>query len=80
MVDYEPLPAVVDPEDALAPDAPISSTSWSSNLAAGLRDAEDGDVLAGADVVVRGRFVNQRASRSCRWRATPSRSSPGARR
>ena len=48
-------------EDALAPDAPIQFDELGSNLAAGLRDAEDGDVLAGADVVVRGRFVNQRA-------------------
>jgi carbon-monoxide dehydrogenase large subunit len=62
VVDYEPLPAVVDPEDALAPDAPIQFDELGSNLAAGLRDAEDGDVLAGADVVVRGRFVNQRVA------------------
>ena len=62
VVDYEPLPAVVDPEDALEPDAPIQFDELGSNLAAGLRDAEDGDVLAGADVVVRGRFVNQRVA------------------
>ena len=54
VVDYEPLPAVVDPEDALEPDAPIQFDELGSNLAAGLRDAEDGDVLAGADVVCAG--------------------------
>ncbi len=60
VVDYEPLPAVVDPEAALAPGAPVQFDELGSNLAAGLRDADDGDVLEGADVVVRGRFVNQR--------------------
>ena len=60
VVDYEPLPAVVDPEAALEPGAPVQFDELGSNLAAGLLDADDGDVLEGADIVVRGRFVNQR--------------------
>ena len=42
VVDYEPLPAVVDPEAALAPGAPVQFDELGSNLAAGLRDADDG--------------------------------------
>ena len=60
VVDYEPLPAAVDPEAALEPGAPVQFDELGSNLAAGLLDADDGDVLEGADIVVRGRFVNQR--------------------
>jgi aerobic carbon-monoxide dehydrogenase large subunit len=60
VVDYESLPAVVDPEAALEPDAPVQFDTLGSNLAAGWRDAPDSDPLAGADVVVRGRFENQR--------------------
>ena len=58
-IDYEPLPAVVDPEEALAPDAPTQFPELGSNVAAGQRDADD-DVLTGADVVVRARIENQR--------------------
>ena len=60
VVDYEPLPAVVDPEAALAEGAPMQFDELGSNLAAGLRDAAAIEPLADADVVVRGRFVNQR--------------------
>ena len=57
-VDYDPLPAVTDPEAALAPDAP-PQFDGRTNLAAGVR--HDGkDPLAGAEVVVRARMVNQR--------------------
>lgn len=58
-VDYEPLPAAIDPEQALEPDAPTQFPELGSNIAAGSRDADD-DVLAGADVVVRARIENQR--------------------
>ncbi|HZG92347.1 MAG TPA: xanthine dehydrogenase family protein molybdopterin-binding subunit [Pseudonocardia sp.] len=57
-VDYDPLPAVVDPEAALEPDAPLQFPALGSNLAAGVRDGHD--PLAGAEVVVRARMVNQR--------------------
>ncbi|WP_300011179.1 xanthine dehydrogenase family protein molybdopterin-binding subunit [Pseudonocardia sp.] len=58
-VDYEPLPAVVDPEAALEPGAELPYPELGGNLAAGIR-APDDDVLADAEVVVRARMVNQR--------------------
>ncbi len=58
-VDYETLAAVVDPEAALEPDAPLQLEALGSNLAAGFRDGAP-DPLTDAEVVVRGRFVNQR--------------------
>ena len=77
IVDYEPLPAVVDPEAALAEGAPIQFDELGSNLAAGQRDRAGIEPLADAAVVVRGGSSTS-ASPSCRWRATPSRSSPPA--
>ncbi|HEX2851210.1 MAG TPA: xanthine dehydrogenase family protein molybdopterin-binding subunit [Acidimicrobiales bacterium] len=62
IVDYDPLPAAVDPEAALAPGAPVQFDAIGSNLAASIRSGNDPDPLAGADVVVRGRFVNQRVA------------------
>lgn len=61
-VDYDPLPAVVDPEEALAPGAPLQFEDLGSNLAAGARDVGATDPLAGADVVVRARMENQRVA------------------
>jgi carbon-monoxide dehydrogenase large subunit len=60
VVGYEPLPAVVDPERAAEPGAPLQFEAVGTNLAAGSREADDDDPLAGADVVVRARFENQR--------------------
>jgi aerobic carbon-monoxide dehydrogenase large subunit len=57
-VDYDPLPAVADPEAALEPDAP-AQFDGRSNLAAGVRSGGP-DPLADAEVVVRARMVNQR--------------------
>ncbi len=57
-VDYEPLPAVVDPEKALEPDAPVLHEAVGSNLA-GHRRLVYGDpdrAFADADVVIRERF------------------------
>jgi len=57
-VEYEPLPAVVDPEDALKPDAPILHEAVGSNEACH-REIVYGDVagaFAEADVVIRERF------------------------
>ncbi|GAA4542783.1 xanthine dehydrogenase family protein molybdopterin-binding subunit [Pseudonocardia xishanensis] len=59
-VDYDPLPAVVDPEAALAPDAELQFPELGSNVAAGLRVEDPEAALAGAEVVVRARMVNQR--------------------
>ncbi|MGH3322722.1 MAG: xanthine dehydrogenase family protein molybdopterin-binding subunit, partial [Streptosporangiaceae bacterium] len=61
-VDYEPLPEAIDPEAALAPDAPLQFEELGSNLAAGAREADGADPLAGADVIVRARLENQRVA------------------
>jgi carbon-monoxide dehydrogenase large subunit len=57
--DVEPLPAVVDPMAAAGPEGTLLFAEHGSNLA---MDSPfgDQDPLAGADVVVRSRFVNQR--------------------
>jgi 2-furoyl-CoA dehydrogenase large subunit len=58
VVHYEPLPAVVDPEKALEPDAPVLHEAVGSNLA-GHRRLVYGDpdrAFAQADLVVRERF------------------------
>ena len=47
-------PAVADPEAALAPDAPLQFEELGSNLAAAIAPRDQGDVLDGADVIVRG--------------------------
>jgi carbon-monoxide dehydrogenase large subunit len=60
VVDYDPLPAVVDPEAALAPGAPLQFEELGTNLAAGVRDPDGEDPLAGAAHVVRARIENQR--------------------
>ncbi len=60
VVDYEPLPAVIDPEAALEPGAPLQFEELGTNLAAGARDQAGAGVLAGASHVVRLRLVNQR--------------------
>ncbi|ASR38240.1 carbon monoxide dehydrogenase [Prauserella marina] len=59
-VDYEALDAVIDLEQAVAPDAPLQFPGLGSNIAAGERDAVGAEVLADADVVVRARIENQR--------------------
>ncbi|MFD0922518.1 xanthine dehydrogenase family protein molybdopterin-binding subunit [Saccharopolyspora rosea] len=61
-VDYEPLPAVADPEQALRPDAPRQFPELDGNVAGGYRDPAGADVLSGADVVVRARIENQRVA------------------
>ena len=60
IVDYDPLPVVVDPEAALADGAPLLFPEHGSNVAIEFDFGEDPTVLDGADVVVSGRFVNQR--------------------
>ncbi len=59
-VDYEPLPAVVDPEAALDPSAPRQFPELGGNLAAGAREPDGVDPLDGAELVVRARMRNQR--------------------
>jgi carbon-monoxide dehydrogenase large subunit len=62
IVDYDPLPTVVDPEQALADDALVLHAEHGSNLAIEFNFGEDPEILADADVVVRGRFENQRVA------------------
>ncbi len=60
IVDYDPLETVVDPEAALSDDAPAVFPEHGSNLAIEFNFGEDPSILDDADVVVTGRFVNQR--------------------
>ena len=61
-VDYEPLGAVADLDAALSADAPLVFAELGTNLATGAKEPSDEDPLAGADLVVRGRFENQRVA------------------
>ncbi|MFI5282142.1 MAG: xanthine dehydrogenase family protein molybdopterin-binding subunit [Candidatus Dormibacterales bacterium] len=61
VVDYDPLPVVAEPEAALEPGAPILHATNGSNLSSSIEIGEAG-ALEGAEVVVRGRFVNQRVA------------------
>ena len=60
IVDYEPLPAATDMESALDPSSPVQFEAVGSNVLMGAREPDDFDALTGAEVVVRGRFENQR--------------------
>ena len=60
IVDYDPLPVVVDPEAAMADDAPLLFEEHGSNIAFAMDMGDDPDVLAGADHVVSVRSVSQR--------------------
>jgi aerobic carbon-monoxide dehydrogenase large subunit len=57
LVDYEPLEVVTDPEAAARDDAPLLFPDQGSNVADTFGTEGDEDPLAGADIVVRGRFV-----------------------
>jgi aerobic carbon-monoxide dehydrogenase large subunit len=62
-VDYDLLDVVVDMEEALAPGASLQFPEVGSNVAQSVRaihPPDAGDVLAGAEVVVRARIENQR--------------------
>lgn len=61
VVDYEPLPAVVTPTDALAENAPRLHEGWADNILAAT--GQDGDIeaaRAGAAVEVTRRYANMR--------------------
>jgi carbon-monoxide dehydrogenase large subunit len=61
-VDYEPLPAVADPEKALESGAPAVHPEWPDNIAFTFNQ-KGGDVekaFAEADVIVKERIVSQR--------------------
>ena len=58
-VEYEPLPAVVDPEAALAGDT-VLFQEMGTNIAADLRVPPDPEFFDGCEVVVTQKLVNQR--------------------
>ncbi|HZU74239.1 MAG TPA: xanthine dehydrogenase family protein molybdopterin-binding subunit, partial [Acidimicrobiales bacterium] len=60
-VDYDPLPAVVEPEDALTNETVIFPEAG-TNLAWSLELGRDESLFDGCEVVVRHRFVNQRVA------------------
>ncbi len=60
IVDYDPLPTVIDPEAALADGAPVLFPEHGSNQAIEFNFSEDPAIFDDAEVVVEGRFLNQR--------------------
>ncbi len=60
VVDYDPLPVVVDIEAALDDGAPLLFPELGTNQATAIPAVADPDLFADADVVVAARFVNQR--------------------
>lgn len=60
LVDYEPLPAVADAERALDEGAPVLFPDAGTNVCYRFDHGMGEDPLAGAGVVVRGRFENRR--------------------
>jgi aerobic carbon-monoxide dehydrogenase large subunit len=60
LVDYDALPTVTDPVAALRPDAPILFEAKGSNAAVVHSFEPDPGWSDGADVIVHGRFVNNR--------------------
>ncbi len=61
-IDYEPLPAVVDPVKAMDPSSPKLYDEFSDNIAYnfGFESGNTEEAFKKADVVVKERFVNQR--------------------
>lgn len=62
VVDYEQLPAAIDPESALDTDAPLQFPTLGSNVVASGVGGNSSDPFDGADVIIRGRFENQRVA------------------
>ncbi|HEX3089291.1 MAG TPA: xanthine dehydrogenase family protein molybdopterin-binding subunit [Ilumatobacteraceae bacterium] len=60
IVDYEVLPAVVAAEAALEVDAPVLFEAHGNNVAISSTDPVNDGLFGDADVIVRGRYVNQR--------------------
>jgi carbon-monoxide dehydrogenase large subunit len=61
-IEYDERPVVVDPLRSLERDAPELFSGSGSNVVLHLRAGNDADPLVDADVVVRGRFRNQRVA------------------
>ena len=60
VIDYDPLEVVLDPEVAAADEGGFLFPEQGTNVCHSFQTAWEEDVLAGSDVVVSGRFVNQR--------------------
>jgi aerobic carbon-monoxide dehydrogenase large subunit len=60
--EIDPLPVVVDPEAAFDDDAELVFPAHGSNLALSIPDKAVANLEANSDVVVRGRYVNQRVA------------------
>lgn len=61
-VDYEPLDAVADLDAAVQAGAPLVFSELGTNIANGAKEPTEDDPLEGSDLVVRGRFENQRVA------------------
>lgn len=61
-VEYQPLPVVIDPEAALAPDAPRLYPDWPDNVVArtSTLTGDAAQALAAADTIVSETFITQR--------------------
>jgi len=61
-IEYEPLPAVTNPEKALQPGSPVIHEQYSDNQAYtfGFETGNTEEAFKTADVVVKERFINQR--------------------
>ncbi len=59
-VDYEPLPTVSDPEDALKPGAPLAHPEFGTNVAFKTSGADLSDIFKKADKIVKQKLYNQR--------------------
>jgi carbon-monoxide dehydrogenase large subunit len=62
IVDYDPLPVVIDPQAALTAESPVVFPEHGSNLAFEMDFGADPTVFDGADVVVSEVFYNQRVA------------------
>jgi carbon-monoxide dehydrogenase large subunit len=62
VVDYDPLPVLTDPLRSLETGGPLLFPDEGSNVVSLHRRVSHDDPLDGADVVVRGRFLNQRVA------------------
>ena len=62
IVDYDPLPSVLSPAEAMAPDAPLLFSEHGSNVCFGTTfpEGDDSDPVEGAEVVAELTMVSQR--------------------
>src|SRR5262245_38529484 len=63
-IDYEPLPAVTNPEKALEPGSPVIHEEYKDNRAftSGFVSGDVDGAFKNAEVIVKERFVNQRVA------------------